>query len=131
MMIYSRLCEVWRKGHALHGLRRRSASVASTLRLTSPFRRSVAAPANLFARNSPLSLTFTRAMASKSDQGREYHRTATGDAVATVKAHEKDAPITLFGSCFCPFVQRVWAALEFYGIEYKVCHVYTLLFHSG
>jgi glutathione S-transferase len=59
-------------------------------------------------------------MAPKTDQGRKYHETATGDALPTVQLHEKDAPITLFGSCFCPFGQRVWAALEFYGIEYKV-----------
>jgi glutathione S-transferase len=59
-------------------------------------------------------------MASKSDQGREYHRTATGEALKVVNAHVKDAPITLFGSCFCPFVQRVWSALEFYDIDYRV-----------
>ncbi|KAG6840094.1 hypothetical protein C0991_008992 [Blastosporella zonata] len=29
-------------------------------------------------------------------------------------------PKTLFGSCFCPFVQRVWVSFEFLGIPYKV-----------
>jgi glutathione S-transferase len=59
-------------------------------------------------------------MASKTDQGRRYHEKATGPALVTVEAHVKDAPITLFGSCFCPFVQRVWCALEFYDINYRV-----------
>lgn len=59
-------------------------------------------------------------MASKTDQGRKYHENATGPALDTVEAHVKDAPITLFGSCFCPFVQRVWCALEFYEIKYQV-----------
>ena len=56
----------------------------------------------------------------KSDSGKTYHTQCTGDALATVKAHEKDEDITLFGSCFCPFVQRVWMTFEILGIPYKV-----------
>lgn len=58
--------------------------------------------------------------APQADKGRAYHTECTGDAVATVKAHEGNQDITLFGSCFCPFVQRVWVALEILGIPYKV-----------
>jgi glutathione S-transferase len=59
-------------------------------------------------------------MTTKADSGRSYHRRATGTALATVQAHESEAPITLFASCFCPFVQRTWVALEYLGIDYKV-----------
>ena len=55
-----------------------------------------------------------------SDAGRVYHTQCTGNALATVKDHEQDEDITLFGSCFCPFVQRVWVAFEILGIPYKV-----------
>ncbi|KAF8166990.1 glutathione S-transferase [Pholiota molesta] len=57
------------------------------------------------------------------DSGRAYHTQCTGEALKTVKAHEKDEYITLFGSCFCPFVQRVWVAFEILGIPYKVYEV--------
>jgi glutathione S-transferase len=40
-----------------------------------------------------------------------------------VKAHENDQDITLFASCFCPFVQRVWVAFEVLGIPYKYYEV--------
>jgi len=55
-----------------------------------------------------------------SDAGRAYHTQCTGDALETVRAHENDQDITLFASCFCPFVQRVWVAFEVLGIPYKV-----------
>ncbi|KJA29581.1 hypothetical protein HYPSUDRAFT_125770 [Hypholoma sublateritium FD-334 SS-4] len=55
----------------------------------------------------------------KGDSGKAYHTECTGDALVTVKAHAKDEDITLFGSCFCPFVQRVWVAFEILGISYK------------
>ncbi|KAF9000274.1 hypothetical protein BDQ17DRAFT_1359943, partial [Cyathus striatus] len=58
--------------------------------------------------------------ASKSDTGRAYHTQCTGLALETVKARQQDSEITLFGSCFCPFVQRVWVAFEFLGVDYKV-----------
>lgn len=59
-------------------------------------------------------------MASKADSGKKYHEKATGQALKTVEAHAKEEDITLFGSCFCPFVQRVWAAFEYLGIPYHV-----------
>ncbi|KAF6761889.1 glutathione S-transferase [Ephemerocybe angulata] len=59
--------------------------------------------------------------ASNSDQGRPYNTKATGEALKTVEAHQDDqVDITLFGSCFCPFVQRVWVMLEALEIPYKV-----------
>lgn len=59
------------------------------------------------------------------DTGRSYHIQATGAALATIEQHATDADITLFGACFCPFVQRVWAALEYLGIPYKVSSTFT------
>ncbi|KIJ63127.1 hypothetical protein HYDPIDRAFT_113694 [Hydnomerulius pinastri MD-312] len=57
------------------------------------------------------------------DTQRNYHTTCTGPALLTVQAHSKPADITLFGSCFCPFVQRVWVALEALGIAYEYYEV--------
>jgi len=57
---------------------------------------------------------------ASSDTGRVYHTECTGLALETVRAHSKDTDITLFAGCFCPFVQRVWVALEALGIEYRV-----------
>jgi len=57
------------------------------------------------------------------DTGRQYHTSCTGLALETVKAHSAPADITLFGSCFCPFVQRVWIALEYLGIDYQYYEV--------
>ena len=62
----------------------------------------------------------TRNMSSKQDSGRSYHLQCTGDALQTANAHSSPEHITLFGSCFCPFVQRVWVTLEHLGIDYKV-----------
>ena len=59
------------------------------------------------------------------DSGRPYHRECTGDAAATARTHSERQAITLFGSCFCPFVQRVWIALEHLGIKYTV-RIYAL-----
>ena len=55
-----------------------------------------------------------------SDKGRPYHTQCTGPALATVSQHRDEADIMLFGSCFCPFVQRVWVAFEYLGVSYKV-----------
>jgi len=52
------------------------------------------------------------------DSGRAYHRTCSGEALKTVNAHSSPQDITMFGSCFCPFVQRVWTALEYLDIPY-------------
>ena len=60
-----------------------------------------------------MSTTFT-------DTGKQYHLECTGLALETVNALQKDTNITLFGSCFCPFVQRAWVAFEFLGVPYKV-----------
>ncbi|PPQ92794.1 hypothetical protein CVT25_003905 [Psilocybe cyanescens] len=60
---------------------------------------------------------------SGSDSGRVYHTACTGAALATAQAHEREEDITLFGSCFCPFVQRVWVAFEVLGVPYKVYEV--------
>ncbi|KAI0764011.1 glutathione S-transferase C-terminal-like protein [Trametes elegans] len=60
---------------------------------------------------------------SNKDSGRSYHLQCTGEASATAQAHSSPESITLFGSCFCPFVQRVWAALEHLGIDYKYYEV--------
>ncbi|PPR04652.1 hypothetical protein CVT24_011870 [Panaeolus cyanescens] len=54
------------------------------------------------------------------DMGRAYHNECTGDALETVKKHQREEDITLFGSCFCPFVQRVWVVFEMLGIPYKL-----------
>lgn len=47
-----------------------------------------------------------------------YHKECTGQALDTVKAHASPTDLTLFGACFCPFVHRVWIALEYLGGEY-------------
>jgi len=57
------------------------------------------------------------------DAGKHYHNECTGAALDTVKQHENPSDITLFGSCFCPFVQRVWVAFEYLGIPYKYYEV--------
>ncbi|TBU56429.1 thioredoxin-like protein [Dichomitus squalens] len=57
------------------------------------------------------------------DSGRSYHLQCTGDAAETARAHSSKEAITLFGSCFCPFVQRVWIALEHLGIDYEYYEV--------
>ncbi|KAK6356488.1 hypothetical protein TWF718_000847 [Orbilia javanica] len=52
-----------------------------------------------------------------------YHTKATGNALLTVEKHSYDAPLKLYGGCFCPFVQRVWIALELSGLEYQYIEV--------
>jgi len=63
---------------------------------------------------------------SKQDSGKEYHREATGSALETVQKHTAEQDITLFGSSFCPFVQRVWVAFEVLEIPYKVRSNYRI-----
>ncbi|EKM79824.1 hypothetical protein AGABI1DRAFT_106182 [Agaricus bisporus var. burnettii JB137-S8] len=60
---------------------------------------------------------------TKQDKGRAYHTKCTGAALSTVARQDKDEDITLFGSCFCPFVQRVWIAFEYLGVPYKAYEV--------
>ncbi|MCJ1312960.1 hypothetical protein MMC25_006636 [Agyrium rufum] len=52
-----------------------------------------------------------------------YAKKASGTALFTVKRHAKEQDLKLFGSCFCPFVQRVWIALEAKGIPYQYIEV--------
>jgi glutathione S-transferase len=52
-----------------------------------------------------------------------YHKRATGAALETVKQHSQDDVMKLYGSCFCPFVQRVWISLEAKKIPYQYVEV--------
>ncbi|KAI1880146.1 hypothetical protein JX265_001767 [Neoarthrinium moseri] len=49
----------------------------------------------------------------------DLHPVATGLAKKTVDKHQDDQPLKLFSGWFCPFVQRVWLALEEKGIPYQ------------
>jgi len=62
-------------------------------------------------------------MSAKKDAGRSYHLQCTGEALETANAHTAPKDITFFASCFCPFVQRAWVALEYLGIDYKYYEV--------
>ncbi|EJD05630.1 uncharacterized protein FOMMEDRAFT_139017 [Fomitiporia mediterranea MF3/22] len=62
-------------------------------------------------------------MAHKEDTGKQYHLSCTGDALQTVHQHSSPQDITFFAACFCPFVQRVWVALEYLQIPYRVNEV--------
>ena len=55
-----------------------------------------------------------------------YHTQCTGIALDTVNKHSHPEDITLFGGCFCPFVQRVWVALEYLNIPYNVCEIFSM-----
>ncbi|PYI12475.1 glutathione transferase [Aspergillus sclerotiicarbonarius CBS 121057] len=67
--------------------------------------------------------TQTRAMAAQRETEKQYHTKATGLAARTVANHSQDNELKLYGSCFCPFVQRVWIALETKGIPYQYIEV--------
>jgi glutathione S-transferase len=54
---------------------------------------------------------------------KSYHTKATGLAAETAIKHSADVNLKLYGSCFCPFVQRVWIALELKGIPYQYIEV--------
>ncbi|XHG01302.1 hypothetical protein AWENTII_004691 [Aspergillus wentii] len=56
-------------------------------------------------------------------QQKTYHTKATGLAATTAINHAKENDLKLYGSCFCPFVQRVWIALERKGIPYQYIEV--------
>ncbi|DAA75653.1 TPA_exp: Uncharacterized protein A8136_1375 [Trichophyton benhamiae CBS 112371] len=56
-------------------------------------------------------------------QQKSYHSRASGYAYSTVKKHAKESDLKLYGSCFCPFVQRVWIALEVKGIPYQYIEI--------
>ncbi|RAH86907.1 glutathione S-transferase [Aspergillus japonicus CBS 114.51] len=65
----------------------------------------------------------TRTMSTQNQPQKSYHTKATGLAAETVADHSADNDLKLFGSCFCPFVQRVWIALQFKGIPYQYIEV--------
>ncbi|KAL3428007.1 glutathione transferase [Phlyctema vagabunda] len=52
-----------------------------------------------------------------------HHKKANGAALLTVRKHSKDNELKLFGRCFCPFVQRIWIALEAKGLQYQYIEV--------
>ncbi|KAL4752986.1 hypothetical protein BDW72DRAFT_201946 [Aspergillus terricola var. indicus] len=54
---------------------------------------------------------------------KSYHTQATGAAAETAAKHSKESDLKLYGSCFCPFVQRVWIALELKGLPYQYIEV--------
>lgn len=52
-----------------------------------------------------------------------YHKKATGQALKTAEAHSAEKSLKLYGSCFCPFVHRVWISLELKGLDYQYIEV--------
>ncbi|KXT03574.1 hypothetical protein AC578_10021 [Pseudocercospora eumusae] len=52
-----------------------------------------------------------------------YHKKATGEALKTAESHSASKDLKLYGSCFCPFVQRVWISLELKGLDYEYVEV--------
>ncbi|PWY80581.1 glutathione transferase [Aspergillus heteromorphus CBS 117.55] len=64
-----------------------------------------------------------RAMSTPSQPQKTYHTKATGLAAQTVSFRAQENELKLYGSCFCPFVQRVWIALELKGIPYQYIEV--------
>ncbi|RFU30015.1 hypothetical protein B7463_g6318, partial [Scytalidium lignicola] len=59
----------------------------------------------------------------KKTQAKTYHKKASGNALVTVRKHTKENDLKLYGSCFCPFVQRVWIALEAKAIQYQYIEI--------
>lgn len=57
------------------------------------------------------------------DKKKTYSKQATGEAWKTVQAHSADRDLKLYGSCFCPFVHRVWISLEHKGLDYEYVEV--------
>ncbi len=96
-----------------------NSDVIVTRRSSSPqgFKRSSTTPRSSTTNSKPL---YAGIMSTTQDSGRSYHLECTGEAQETAKAHSRPENITLFGSCFCPFVQRVWVTLEHFGFDYKV-----------
>ena len=54
----------------------------------------------------------TTIMPLSTDSGKQSHLRCTGDVLETANAYADEADITLFGSRFCPSVQRTWVAFE-------------------
>ncbi|KAI2788440.1 hypothetical protein POX_e06456 [Penicillium oxalicum] len=53
----------------------------------------------------------------------DLHPEATGPAKALVESHRNEQPLKLYAGWFCPFVQRVWLALEEKKIPYQYIEV--------
>ncbi|KAL8947838.1 MAG: hypothetical protein Q9222_005923 [Ikaeria aurantiellina] len=64
-----------------------------------------------------------KAEKEKKKSEKTYHKKATGNALATVKRHSKEHELKLYGSCFCPFVQRVWISLQYKGLDYQYIEI--------
>ncbi|CAN9161835.1 unnamed protein product [Alternaria sp. RS040] len=64
-----------------------------------------------------------RKMQGGDSSKKTYHKKATGNALTTVKNHSKEDDLKLYGSAFCPFVQRVWISLEHKQIPYQYIEV--------
>ncbi|KAK7468561.1 hypothetical protein VKT23_003066 [Stygiomarasmius scandens] len=62
-------------------------------------------------------------MSKTSDTGKHYRNECTGPALELAKKRTEPKDITLFASCFCPFVQRVWVAFEYLQIPYQYYEV--------
>ncbi|KAH6719043.1 hypothetical protein DL95DRAFT_385490 [Leptodontidium sp. 2 PMI_412] len=73
-------------------------------------------------KNSIQRLTMKKDKEEKKTQ-KTYHKKASGNALTTVRKHSKENELKLFGSCFCPFVQRVWIAMEAKGLQYQYIEV--------
>lgn len=52
-----------------------------------------------------------------------YHKQATGLAWNTVQSRSAEKSLKLYGSCFCPFVHRVWISLEHKQLDYQYVEV--------
>ncbi|GES61650.1 glutathione transferase [Aspergillus terreus] len=71
-----------------------------------------------------LTATKARTMSAQNQAPQKtYHTKATGPAAVTVENHSQENELKLYGSCFCPFVQRVWIALEAKGIPYQYIEI--------
>ncbi|KAF7589681.1 hypothetical protein BBP40_003973 [Aspergillus hancockii] len=76
------------------------------------------------AREKRKSVSTTRTMSTQNQPPQKtYHTKASGLAAETVMKHSNENELKLYGSCFCPFVQRVWIALEAKGIPYQYLEV--------
>ncbi|KAL3470028.1 hypothetical protein BJX99DRAFT_58374 [Aspergillus californicus] len=64
----------------------------------------------------------TRTMSTSTSQ-KSYHTKATGSAAETAANRSEEQDLKLYGSCFCPFVQRVWIALELKKVPYQYIEV--------
>ncbi|KAF8589078.1 glutathione-S-transferase [Ramaria rubella] len=49
----------------------------------------------------------------------DIYPSATGNALETVRQHQKEEDLVFYAGWFCPFVQRTWIALEEKGVPYQ------------